>query len=169
MFGFGGNKKTKAADQAFDAVEALCRPYMLSGKLNDIVKNDPYVTGFLGTRIPSLCVLASLENGLGQDDAKEVIATVLLKVYGSTSAYKEILARANALRQCDDQRFKLGYERGGKFMNYAQHKEDITADPDFSKAMDTARAMGLPMSNDMSVPLAGLDRIWFGSYMEQYL
>ena len=169
MFGFGSNKKAKAADQAFDAIEALCRPYMLSGKLTDIVKNDPYVTGFLGTRIPSVCVLASLEYGLGQDDAKEVIAIVLLKVYGSTSAYTEILAKANSLRQRNDQDFQLGYERGKKFMNYAQHKEDITADPDFPKAMETARAMGLPASNDMAVPLAGLDRLWFGSYMERYL
>lgn len=169
MFGFGGNKKTAAADQAFDAIEALCRPYIRSGKLTQIIKTDPYVAGFLGMRVPGVCVMASLEHGLNQSDAKEVIAIVLLKLYGSTDAYTSMLANANALRQSGDEKFRLGCERGKKFMAYAQQKEDITADPDFPKAMDIARSMGLPQSNDMSLPLAGLDRIWFGSYMEQYL
>lgn len=169
MFGGRSNKIRTAANQAFDAIEALCHPYMLSGALVDIVKSDPYVTGFLGTRIPSICVLASLEQGLDQNDTREVIAEVLLKVYGNTSTYSEINGIAKTLHESGNQRFQLGCERGKKFMNYVQHKEDITADPDFSEAMDTARNMGMSASDDMAVPLAGLDRLWFGSYMEQYL
>lgn len=161
------DKKTQAGHDACDAIDALCRPYIISGKLVQIIKSDPYVAGFLATRVRGVCVLASKEHGLDKNDAKEVMAKVLLAVYGSTMVYQELVANENALRKSGNEKFELGYKRGIKLMDFFMQKENISDDPDFGKAMTIARSMGMPESDDMSVPLAGLDRLWFGSYMEE--
>ncbi len=169
MFGSVNGKKGKAIKQATDAIDALCRPYIISGKLIGIIRKDTYVAGYLAARIPGLSVLASLENGLSQSDAKEVMAAVYLEIYGDINTYRGIQDKNNELLKSCDSRFCLGYERGKKLMAYAQQKADIATEPDFLKALEAAKSMGLPMSNDMSIPLVGLDYLWFSSYMEQYL
>ncbi len=176
------NGKSKAVAQALDNIEALCSPYIPPAKLAQLVKTDPYLNGFLGLRIPLAAKLASLEQGLDENDTKEVIAFVTSQLYGGAAAYAEIIRISNDRRQSADEQFQLGFERGQKIRDYVLQNKDITTDPDYPKAMEaansatsSAKTLGLPLlpsdtaADNPFVAISGLEYVWFGSYMvEKY-
>jgi len=166
---FGRNKSAEASDLAFNSLEAICRPYMQSDKLTQIIMGDPYVAGYLSARIPVACVAVAKELGVQQQDVAAIMSIVSQRLYGTEAARREMSAHADELLQAGDQQFKLGYDRAMKLLKYMNNIEDITSDSDFPKAMEVARSLGLPQSNDIGIPITGLERLWFGSYMEQYL
>lgn len=167
MFGSEAKKKQVAAKAAFDLVSALCAPYTRRTKLSTIATTDPHLSGFLSSRIANTCALAAGEYGLDHESSKEIGLMVLQEIYGHDLT--EVLAYAKSLNMSGNSEYRTGQEYGRKFLKYVTNREDIRKDPDFDRAMEIASSMGLPKSSDISIPLAGLDQIWFGARMERYL
>lgn len=166
---FSGGKKQRAIKAATEAISALCSRYVAIGFFNKIATSDPYIAGFLSTRIVNMCAMASQEQGLDSDGTAVVSGAVLTKVFGGAPGLKAFVVYGGSLNGAGDKDYKRGQETGRRFLRYATHQEDITADPNFDRAMLIAKSAGFPPSNDMSTPLVGLDQIWFHEPMEQRL
>ena len=168
MFGLGKSGKIEQATaQAYESVDAICHPFIVNDSLVGTIKDDPYVAGYMAGRIACAVVLAAKEQGLQMEDAVQIVRLVQVKLYEMSAL--EVVQLNNELAASKDPEYTRGFQRSQKLQAYALHQKDIVSDPDFLEAMEVAKELGLPQSNDMSVPMAGLEHLWFTTHMDRYL
>lgn len=100
-------------------------------------------------------------------DAAQAVKLVQVELFGLSAV--DVVKLANAHGAMKEPEFMKGFLRGQRLQSYALGQSEIQLDPDFPRAMQSARDSGLNELNDLAVPLAGLEQIWFTNYMERYL
>lgn len=173
MFGVGGRKRVK--DQAVNAITENLRSqltvYLNAGVLITAIQDDPYVAGYIQGKILSFIAYFVRAEGLAQEDANVVSGLVLLNVFGRDPA----VAVSQAIKQHIAGRspqYQEGQRKGVAVVAYAVGAQDVTRDPEYSKAVALFRSIehsleGTSDSDNHGVAIAGLEQLWLAQRLER--
>jgi hypothetical protein len=133
-----------------------------------IIKDDPYVGGYLSGKVTCDASIHMKNAGLHKDDFSEVTGAVLLGLFGTTYL-PNVSSACRQHTQVNSIQFQDGNNKGADVAIFLRglrsQGRSMTEHPDYKRAVDALKASNFPDDLIRGNAYMGFHFIWFTEYM----